>query len=131
MSATPPPYRSNLPAGGGGFLQLLHAEWTKFRTVRGWMVALVVAGLLVVAMAYLATFHHQDFVQTGPDSPVVVGHPFVPLGPSGEAVTDTFYFVHQPLQGNGSITVRLSSLTGLIAQSSSSGSLGQGHSQGS
>jgi len=131
MSTTPAPYRSNLPAGGGGFLQLLHAEWTKFRTVRGWMVALVVAGLLVVLMAYLATFHHQNFVQAGPGSPVVVAHPFVPLGPSGETVTDTFYFVHQSLQGNGSITVRLSSLTGLIEQSSGSGSLGQGHSQGS
>ena len=131
MSATPTPYRSNLPAGRDGFLQLLHAEWTKLRTVRGWMIALVAAGLLVVAMAYLATFHHQNLVQAGPDSPAVVAHPFVPLGPDGEAVTDTFYFVHQPLQGNGSITVRLSAVTGLIAQSSSSGSFGQGHSQGS
>ena len=131
MSAAPTPYRSNLPAGSAGFLQLLHAEWTKLRTVRGWMVALVVAGLLVVGMAYLATFHHQNLVQTGPGSPVVVGHPFVPVGPGGEAVTDTFYFVHQPLQGNGSITVRLSSMTGLIAQSNGSGSLGHGQAQGS
>ena len=131
MSAAPTPYRSNLPAGSAGFPQLLHAEWTKLRTVRGWMIALIVAGLLVVGMAYLATFHHQNLVQTSPDSPVTVGHPFVPLGPGGEAVTDTFYFVHQSLQGNGSITVRLSSLTGLIAQSSSSGSLGHGQAQGS
>ena len=131
MSDTPAPYHSNLPAGGDGFLQLLHAEWTKFRTVRGWMVSLIVAGLLVVAMAYLATFHHQNLVQARPDSPAVVAHPFVPLGPGGEAVTDTFYFVHQPLAGNGSITVRLSSLTGLIAQSNSSGSLGHGHSESS
>ena len=28
------PYRSSLPAGRDGFLQVLHAEWTKFRTVR-------------------------------------------------------------------------------------------------
>jgi ABC-type transport system involved in multi-copper enzyme maturation permease subunit len=38
--------------------------------------------------------------------------PYVPLGPGGEAVTDSFYFVHQPLTGNGSITVRLTWLTG-------------------
>jgi hypothetical protein len=37
-----------------------------------------------------------------------------PVGPGGEAVTDSFYFVRQPLAGNGSITVRVTSLTGLI-----------------
>jgi len=58
MSTTPAPYRSNLPAGGGGFLQLLHAEWTKFRTVRGWMVALVVA-----ALAYFAAIGLKVVVQ--------------------------------------------------------------------
>ena len=30
----------------GGFLRTLHAEWTKFRTVRGWVLA--VAGALLV-----------------------------------------------------------------------------------
>ena len=35
----------------------------------------------------------------------------VPAGPGGEAVTDTFYFVHRPLAGDGSITVRVTSLT--------------------
>jgi ABC-type transport system involved in multi-copper enzyme maturation permease subunit len=35
------------------------------------------------------------------------------LGPGGEPVTDSFYFVRQPLAGNGSITVRVTSLTGL------------------
>ena len=35
----------------------------------------------------------------------------VPLGPGGEAVTDSFYFVHRPLAGDGSITVRVTSLT--------------------
>ena len=34
MSAEATPYRSPRPAGRDGFLQLLHAEWTKFRTVR-------------------------------------------------------------------------------------------------
>ena len=34
------------------------------------------------------------------------------FGPGGEAVTDSFYFVHQPLAGSGSITVRATSLAG-------------------
>ena len=38
--------------------------------------------------------------------------PYVPHGPGGEVVTDSFYFVHQPLTGNGSITARVTSLTG-------------------
>ena len=38
----------------------------------------------------------------------------VPKGPGGEEVSDSFYFVHQPLAGNGSITARITSLTGQI-----------------
>jgi len=33
------PYRSELRTGRDGFAQLLRAEWTKFRTVRGWSSA--------------------------------------------------------------------------------------------
>jgi ABC-type transport system involved in multi-copper enzyme maturation permease subunit len=36
-------------------------------------------------------------------------------GPNGEAVNDRFYFIHKPLNGNGSITVRITSMTGQIA----------------
>ena len=45
-------YRSPAPArdGHGGFAHLVHAEWTKFRTVRGWVVGMIVAGLLVVGV---------------------------------------------------------------------------------
>ena len=38
MTATAAPYRSSLAAGRDGFAQLLRAEWTKFRTVRGWVI---------------------------------------------------------------------------------------------
>ena len=41
--------------------------------------------------------------------------PAPPTGPGGEWVTDSFYFVRQPLAGNGSITVRVTSLTGLYS----------------
>ena len=40
--------------------------------------------------------------------------PALTLGPGGEPVTDNFYFVRQPLAGNGSITVRVTSLTSLL-----------------
>jgi hypothetical protein len=36
----------------------------------------------------------------------------VPTGPGGQAVTDSFYFAHQPLAREGSITVEVTSLTG-------------------
>ena len=32
------------------FGQLLHAEWTKFRTVRGWVIGMIVGGLLIIAV---------------------------------------------------------------------------------
>ena len=87
----------------------------------------VVAGLLVVAMvlvSLLAASGSKLSVKAAPGSPVVARHPFVPLGPGGEAVTDTFYFVHQPLAGDGSITVRVSSLTGLVAHRAGDSSAG-------
>ncbi len=40
--------------------------------------------------------------------------PAPPTGPGGEWVTDSFYFVRQPLAGNGSITARVTSLTSLL-----------------
>jgi hypothetical protein len=46
------PHRSEVPVAGGGFSQLVRAEWTKFRTVRGWMVGMLVAGLLVVGIRH-------------------------------------------------------------------------------
>ena len=36
-------------------------------------------------------------------------------------MTDSFYFVHQPLAGNGSITVRVTSLTGQPGRGESRG----------
>jgi hypothetical protein len=60
MTATTVPYRSQLPAGRDGFAQLLHAEWTKFRTVRGWVIGAVAAALLIVLFAYLGTFRQQN-----------------------------------------------------------------------
>ena len=41
MTTAIAPYRSELPVGRDGFAQLLRAEFTKFRTVRAWVIALV------------------------------------------------------------------------------------------
>jgi hypothetical protein len=86
------------------FHQLLHAEWTKFRTVRGWVVGVAAAALMVVLVALLAGLSSDQR-----------GTPPVPIGPGGEPVTDSFYFARQPLTGNGSITVPVSSLRSTIA----------------
>ena len=38
--------------------------------------------------------------------------PYIPHGPGGEVVTDSFSFAHQPLTGNGTLTAEVTSLTG-------------------
>src|SRR5581483_10731277 len=37
------PRRPDLDRRGSGFGSLLHAEWTKFRTVRGWVIGMIIA----------------------------------------------------------------------------------------
>ena len=51
-----------LPAdrGAGGFWHLVHAEWTKFRTVRGWVIAVLVTILAITAFAFLAADSAAD-----------------------------------------------------------------------
>jgi ABC-type transport system involved in multi-copper enzyme maturation permease subunit len=107
------------------FGPVLRAEWTKFRTVRGWVIGLVVTAVLCVAFTFLvANGSHVGGCTSplppgsGPNSPgsnCHVGHPFVPTGPNGEAVADSYSFVDQQLTGNGTITVRVISFTGLTS----------------
>ncbi len=104
--STMAPYRATQQAGRDGFWQLVHAEWTKFRTVRGWVIAVIVAAVLIDALGLL-------LVDNGANScSGSCGVSHVPIGPGGEAVVDTFYYVRQPLSGDGSLTVRVTSLTG-------------------
>ena len=65
------PYRSAAPAGNDGFGQLLWAEWTKFRTVRGWVIGLIVAGLLTVGIGLLSHIDYSPPLRTG--IPAVTG----------------------------------------------------------
>ena len=114
------PYRSTEPAGPDGFGQILHAEWTKFRTVRGWVAGMMVAIFLVAGLGVLVAVPHatsQALGQSsgGPPASATACPAVSPaVGPGGEPVNDQFYFVRQPLAGNGSLTVRLTSLTGLL-----------------
>jgi ABC-type transport system involved in multi-copper enzyme maturation permease subunit len=108
-------YRSTVPPARDRFAQLLRAEWTKFRTIRGWLLAAFGAAVLIVLFGYLGTFRHQSGLCTGPSlGSCQAAQPHVPIGPGGEAVTDTYYFVHRNLTGDGSITVRVGSLTGRV-----------------
>jgi ABC-type transport system involved in multi-copper enzyme maturation permease subunit len=112
------PYRSGQQAGRDGFPQLLRAEWTKFRTVRGWVAGMVVAAFAMLFVGLFAAGSAHIACHAGPGTPTRTGRacvPPVPAGPGGEAVTDNFYLVRRPLTGNGSITVRLTSLTGLYS----------------
>jgi ABC-type transport system involved in multi-copper enzyme maturation permease subunit len=106
------PYQSTIPVGRDSFVQLLRAEWTKFRTVRGWVIGSVVAGVFMVGLGLLTSAGSRSTYSKGPGAPDIVGHPYVPIGPNGEPVVDSFAFLHRPLVGDGSITVRLDSLTG-------------------
>jgi ABC-type transport system involved in multi-copper enzyme maturation permease subunit len=108
--------RPTAQPGRAGFAHLLHAEWTKFRTVRGWVIAVIVAVLVTVLLGLFQGSHSQV-------APCIIGqnspchYAAIPTGPGGESVTDTFYFVHRPLAGDGTITVRVTSLTE-VAESS-------------
>ena len=127
------PYRSPAAPGRGGFAQALHAEWTKFRTVRGWVTGALVAVLIMAGIGLLASGGGGSSCQAvnarpngqgsgggGCGSSVAFN-----LGPGGEPVTDSFYFVRQPLAGDGSITVRVTSLTGLLPSSTPGQGFGQ------
>lgn len=107
MTVTDTPPRSAAEIGGrDGFPQLVRAEWTKFRTVRGWVFGLVGAALLMLLVGLIGTgASNRSGGEAGSD---------LPIGPEGGAVNDSFYFVHQRLDGDGSITVPVSSLTGVV-----------------
>jgi ABC-type transport system involved in multi-copper enzyme maturation permease subunit len=107
-----------------GFRSVLWAEWTKFRTVRGWVIAAGAAAVLCVASTFLVTDGKHEGGCTGPPAPgsgpnspgtgCYTGHPFVPTGPNGEAIADSYEFVDRPLTGNGTITARVTALTGIV-----------------
>jgi ABC-type transport system involved in multi-copper enzyme maturation permease subunit len=102
------------------FLRAVRAEWTKFRTVRAWVVATAVAGLLMLGLGLLTSNLSESSIDGRP------GHPYVPIGPDGQAVADAFYFVHAPLAADGTVTARISALTGAVLGGGGEGGAGGG-----
>jgi ABC-type transport system involved in multi-copper enzyme maturation permease subunit len=115
------PYRPDHHAGRDGFAQVLRAEWTKFRTVRGWVIGMTVAVLVTAGIGLFAAGATSSSCQStsgssgGPTrTGSACGTAAFPVGPGGVPVDDSFYLVRQPLTGNGSITVQVTSLAGLL-----------------
>ena len=102
-------YRSSQRVGRDGFSQAVRAEWAKFRADRGWVLAMATSVLVTVSLGMLvAGSVHSTCVTGKGEGPC----PAPLVGPDGTAVSDRYYFVHQPLRGNGSITARVSDMTG-------------------
>ncbi|MEU6019207.1 hypothetical protein ABZ826_35905 [Streptomyces sp. NPDC047515] len=85
--------------------ELLRQEWTRFRRP-GRLIAMWAAALVVVTLGLLHAFGNRASC----DGPC----PAEPIGPDGSLVNDQFYFLHRDLGENGSITVRMTSMTGTI-----------------
>jgi ABC-type transport system involved in multi-copper enzyme maturation permease subunit len=113
VTATTVPNRPASKPGRASFRSALGAGWIKFRTVRGWLIGLLLAALFAVLFTFLVANGNHESACTG-TGVCGTGHPFVPTGPDGEAVADSYQYLAQPLTGDGTLTTRLSSLTGLI-----------------
>jgi ABC-type transport system involved in multi-copper enzyme maturation permease subunit len=87
---------------------LVHAEWTKFRSVRGWVIGMVIAIPLTVLIGLLGPAGSQ-FNCAGPNGQKCQGNT-PPTAADGTPVFDAFYFVHRTLTGDGSITARVAAL---------------------
>ncbi len=104
--ASTPPRRSGMPTNHP-LRSVVWAEWVKLRTVRGWVIALVLGAAAMFFFCYEAA--------AGPST---VGlRTVVPTGPGGEGVADTYEFVHRMLTGDGTITAQITSLTGVTSTS--------------
>jgi ABC-type transport system involved in multi-copper enzyme maturation permease subunit len=113
-TVTRPPSRA-VELGAADFWALLRAEWTKFRSVRGWVTGMIVAavimdlfGLFLAGQASIACGSPGGVTKHG-----AACVPPVTLGPGHIPVNDQYYFVRQPLASSGSLTVRVTAFTGL------------------
>ena len=51
------PYVSGEQPGQDGFAALLRAEWTKFKTVRGWVIAATAVAVVIVVIIVMLWAH--------------------------------------------------------------------------
>lgn len=122
-TAAPPDVRRAAPAATSrdvaGFAEALHAEWTKLRTVRGTVIGLVGVTLATILLSLLAAQGGNALTCTGPAPQVCVGLPDSPVGPDGTPVVARYAFAHRSLTGDGSLSARVSALTGYVAAAGS------------
>ena len=100
---------------GPGFGQLLRAEWTKFRTVRGWVIGMLVAA---AGDRWRRAVRRAGRARLPAGRQRRHGRPGCPARRSGRAArrsptASTSCTSRSP--ANGTITVRVTSLTGLLA----------------
>jgi ABC-type transport system involved in multi-copper enzyme maturation permease subunit len=86
--------------GRDGLGQLVRAEWTKLRSVRRWVLAMLAAAGLTILVSLLGA----SGTSTDANENEIV------VGPAGKPVSDNFRFVHQTLSGDGSVTARVLAL---------------------
>ncbi|MGW0230461.1 hypothetical protein ACWDWO_19280 [Actinopolymorpha singaporensis] len=86
--------------------ELLQREWTAFRRP-GRLIALTAAALTVIAISLVSSLGNRSSCDPGPC-------PAVPTAGDGSTVSDRFWFLHRDLGPEGSITVRMTSMTGTI-----------------
>ncbi|MFC3895227.1 hypothetical protein ACFOWZ_27420 [Lentzea rhizosphaerae] len=85
--------------------KLLRREWTAFRSL-GRLAALATAALAIISLGLLYAVGNRSSC----DGPC----PAVPTADNGSVVSDQFWFRHRDLGEQGSITVRLTAMTGTI-----------------
>jgi ABC-type transport system involved in multi-copper enzyme maturation permease subunit len=132
MSVTSAPPRPTDKPASNSFRSVLWAEWTKFRTVRGWIIALVLAAAATFFLCYETAAGPNTGGCSGlPAGAVCTSAPrtVVPTGPGGEGVADTYEFVHRTLTRDGTVTAEITSLAGLTSTNASNvqGSLSASH----
>lgn len=118
MSLTRSSLRPTPAAKRSSFGSVVWAEWVKLRTVRGWILALILGAAAMFGLCYeVAAGPHADGCSGLPQGAACTSapQPVIPTGPGGEAVADTYEFVHHTLTGAGTITARIGSLTGVVS----------------
>src|SRR5258708_13139999 len=113
-AGTMTPYRPGQVTGRDGFAQLLRSEWTKFRTVRGWAIGMAVAVLVTLGLGLFAAGATSSSCQHD-GGPVRTGSACggtLAVGPGGEPVDDSLYFLRHPPARTARITLRATSPTG-------------------
>jgi len=118
-SAPPPP---NGKPASNSFQSVLWAEWTKFSTVRGWIITLVFGAAATFFLCYeTAAGPHTGGCTGLPAGAACTGAPgtVVPTGPGGVAVADSYEFVHRPLARDGTVTAEITSLAGVTSTNAS------------